>query len=57
MKRLIADFQVDKTSSIQGFREYKDIRAISLISSLKPLLMTIKTIEISSSECVRSSVL
>lgn len=54
VRRLTAEFQVDEISTIQGFREYKDTRVISSISSLKPLLVSIKTIAISSSECERS---
>lgn len=54
VRRLAAVFQVDETLTIQGFREYKDTKVISSIPSLKPLLVAIKTIAISSSECERS---
>ncbi|CAI6370461.1 unnamed protein product [Macrosiphum euphorbiae] len=54
VRRLTAIFQVDETSTIQGFRDYKDTRVISEISPLKQLLVAIKTIAISSSECERT---
>ncbi|XP_050066439.1 uncharacterized protein LOC126555582 isoform X3 [Aphis gossypii] len=54
IRRLTAIFQVDERSTIQGFREYKDTRVISSISPLNPLLVAIKTIAISSSECERT---
>lgn len=54
VRRLTALFQVDETSTIQGFREYKDTKIIPSTSPLKPLLVAIKTIAISSSECERS---
>ncbi|KAL4126430.1 hypothetical protein QTP88_010652 [Uroleucon formosanum] len=43
-----------KTSTIQSFREYKNTRVIPSISPLNPLLVAIKTIAISSSECERT---
>jgi len=54
VRRLTAIFQVDETSTIQGFREFKDTKVIPSMSPLKPLLIAIKTIAISSSECERT---
>lgn len=47
-------FQVDEISTVRGFREYKDTKKFSLIDSLRPLIVEINTIAISSSEFERS---
>lgn len=53
VKRLAIKFQVDETSTISCFREFKDTKKLSLIHSLRPLIVAINTIAISSSECER----
>jgi len=54
VRRLAKIFQVDETSTIRGFREFKDTQKLSLIHSLRPLIVAINTVAISSSECERS---
>jgi len=51
VRKLATKFQVDETSTIRGFREFKDTKNLSLINSLKPLIVAINTVAISSSEC------
>lgn len=53
VRRLALKFQVDEKNSVRGYREFKDCKRLSIDNSLKPLLVTINTITISS-ECERS---
>jgi hypothetical protein len=54
VRRLAIKFQVDETSTIRDFCEFKDTKKLSLIHSLRPLIVAINTIAISSSECKKS---
>lgn len=54
VRRLASKFQVDEKNSVRGYREFKDCKRLSIDNSLKPLLVAINTIAISSSECERS---
>lgn len=54
IRRLSQQFQVDKQSSVRGFREFKEIKDHSNICDLKPLITAVNTIAISSSECERA---
>jgi len=54
IRRLAKQFQVDKTSSVRGFWEFKEIKDHSNIFDLKPLLTAVNTVAISSCECERT---
>ncbi|CAI6345091.1 unnamed protein product [Macrosiphum euphorbiae] len=54
IKRLATVFQVDARSAINGFHELKDLLDSSTVLDLRPLLTTVKTVAISSSECGRA---
>jgi len=54
VRRLANVFQVDERSTINGFREFKDLNYSSTVLDLRPLLTAIKTVAISSSECEKA---
>jgi len=54
VRRLATKFQVDETSTVRSFHEFKETNKLSLIHSLRPLIVAINTVAISSSECERS---
>lgn len=52
--RLCDTFKIERRESIQGFREYKELRASRTPAALKPLLKAVHTIAVSTSECERA---
>lgn len=54
MLRLCDRLKVERRSSVQGFREYKELRGSQTPEALKPLLKAVHTIAVSTSECERA---
>uniref|UniRef100_A0A3Q1EYJ4 HAT C-terminal dimerisation domain-containing protein n=1 Tax=Acanthochromis polyacanthus TaxID=80966 RepID=A0A3Q1EYJ4_9TELE len=52
--RLCDRLKVEMRRSIQGFREYKELRGSQTPEALKPLLKAVHTIAVSTSECERA---
>lgn len=54
VRRLCQRLRVGERKSVQGFREYKDLKASKTPEDLKPLLKAVHTIAVSTSECERA---
>ncbi|KAK1878348.1 E3 SUMO-protein ligase KIAA1586 [Dissostichus eleginoides] len=52
--RLCEVLKVDRRETVQGFREYKEIRASRTPAAMEPLLKAVRTIAVSTSECERA---